>query len=86
MRYWREWMITLRLDPKLEKTISNIAQQMGVSKSELIRKSIIAFIDKLDKPTPWELGGEIFGRYASEQGNLSRDRKSLLKDKIKAKR
>jgi len=79
-------MITLRLDPKLEKTISHVAKQLGVSKSELIRKSIIDFIDKLDKPTPWELGGEMFGRYASEQDNLSRDRKSLLKDKIRAKR
>lgn len=79
-------MITLRLDSKLENTINVVAHQLGVSKSELIRKSIIEFIDKLDKPTPWELGGDVFGRYASEQNNLSKDRKSLLKEKIKAKR
>ncbi|MBA1447108.1 MAG: CopG family transcriptional regulator [Gammaproteobacteria bacterium] len=79
-------MITLRLDSKLEKTINNVAHQMGVSKSELIRKSITAFIDKLDKPSPWELGSDLFGKYASEQDNLSRDRKSLLKDKIRAKK
>lgn len=79
-------MITLRLDPKLEQTINNIAHQMGVSKSELIRKSIIEFIGNLDKPSPWELGSEIFGKYASTQESLSRDRKMLIKDKIKAKR
>lgn len=79
-------MITLRLDPKLEQTINNIAHQMGVSKSELIRKSITEFIGNLDKPSPWELGGEVFGKYASTQENLSRDRKMLVKDKIKAKR
>jgi hypothetical protein len=59
---------------------------MGVSKSELIRKSITEFIGNLDKPSPWELGGEVFGKYASTQENLSRDRKMLVKDKIKAKR
>ncbi len=79
-------MITLRLDSKLEKTINTVAHQLGVSKSELIRTSIIEYIDRLDKPTPWELGGDIFGRYASGQNNLSKDRKSILKEKIRAKR
>ncbi len=78
-------MITLRLDPKLEKTINSAAHQLGVSRSELIRKSITAFIDTLDKPTPWELGSEVFGKHASEQESLSRDRKRLLKNKIKTK-
>ena len=79
-------MITLRLDPKLEQTIKKVSHQMGVSKSELIRKSITAFIGRLEKPSPWELGSDLFGNYASKKGNLSRDRKTLLKDKIKAKR
>ncbi len=79
-------LITLRLDPKLEQTINNIARQMGVSKSELIRKSITEFIGKLDKPSPWELGSDIFGKYTSTYDNLSSDRKKLIKDKIKAKR
>lgn len=79
-------MITLRLDPTLEQTINNIAQQMGVSKSELIRKSITEFIEKLDKPSAWELGDDLFGKYSSTSESLSRDRKVLIKDKIKAKR
>ncbi|MCU7933759.1 MAG: ribbon-helix-helix domain-containing protein [Candidatus Thiodiazotropha sp. (ex Dulcina madagascariensis)] len=33
-------MITLRLDPKLEKTINEAAHRLGLSKSELIRKSV----------------------------------------------
>lgn len=79
-------MITLRLDPKLERTINNIAHQMGVSKSEFIRKSITEFIDKLEKPSPWVLGHDLFGKYASGMDNLSSDRKSLIKEKIRAKR
>ncbi len=54
-------MITVRLDPKLEQTINNIARQMGISKSELIRKSVTEFIEKTDKPSPWELGQGLFG-------------------------
>ena len=79
-------MITLRLDPKLEKTINDVAHRLGVSKSELIRKSVTEFIDKLEKPSPWELGSDIFGKYASGQDNLSKDRKALVKEKISAKR
>jgi len=79
-------MITLRLDPKLEKTINDVAHRLGVSKSELIRKSVSEYIDKLEKPSPWELGSDIFGKYASGQNNLSKDRKALIKEKIRAKR
>jgi len=78
-------LITFRLDPELEQTINKIAQQMGVSKSELIRKSITEFIGRLDKPSPWELGSDVFGKYASTYESLSRDRKQLVRDKIKAK-
>ncbi len=79
-------MITLRLDLQLEQTINNIAHQMGVTKSELIRKSITEFINNLEKPSAWELGNDLFGKYASGQDNLSSDRKVLIKEKIRAKR
>ena len=79
-------MITLRLDAELENTINSVAQQLGITKSELIRNSITDFIEKLDKPSPWELGSNVFGKYASEQTSLSSDGKALLKAKIKAKR
>lgn len=79
-------MITLRLDPELEQTINTIAHQMGVSKSELIRRSIAEYIEKLEKPSAWELGQDVFGKYTSENSNLARDRKELVKEIIKAKR
>lgn len=79
-------MITLRLNSALEKNINKIAHQIGVTKSELIRQSITAFIEKIEQPSPWELGSNIFGKHASGKDNLSRDRKSIVKEKIKAKR
>lgn len=79
-------MITLRLEPELEQTINNVAHQMGLSKSELIRKSITEYIDKLEKPSAWELGQDVFGKYASDNANLSKNRKKLIKEKISAKK
>ena len=59
---------------------------MGVSRSELIRRSIAEYIDKLEKPSAWELGKDVFGKYASENSNLAADRKKLVKEIIEAKR
>jgi hypothetical protein len=78
-------MITLRLDQKLETDIQTTATMMGLSKSELIRVSVAEYIKKQKKPNAWELGTELFGKYASGKGNLSVDRKALIKEKIKAK-
>ncbi len=78
-------MITLRLDSELEQNINKIAHKMGVTKSELIRKSITAFIEKIEHPSPWELGSNLFGKNASVKDNLSKDRKSIIKEKIRAR-
>ncbi|MAT95613.1 MAG: CopG family transcriptional regulator [Anaerolineaceae bacterium] len=79
-------MITVRLDPQLEQTINELARHLGVSKSELIRRSIAEYVDKLEKPSAWELGKDVFGKYASENRDLAKDRKKLVKDIIAAKR
>jgi len=79
-------MITLRLDPKLEQDINNTAKILGLSKSELIRRSIHDYIGKLSKQNAWEIGEELFGKYSSGLSNLATDRKELIKNKIKAKR
>lgn len=79
-------MITLRLDEKIEQHIQNTAKMLGITKSELIRKSITQYLATLNTPTPWELGESVFGQYASGQDNLSADRKSLVKTKIQAKK
>ena len=79
-------MITLRLDPKLEQSINNTAKNLGLTKSELIRKSINEYLDKLKPPSAWETGEDLFGKYSSGLGNLSANRKELIKNKIKAKR
>ena len=79
-------MITLRLDPTLEQKINNVAKNLGLTKSELVRKSLVEYITKVNKQNAWEAGQDLFGKYASGRENLSSNRKELLKEKLRAKR
>ena len=78
-------MLTLRLDKNLENQVKTTASQLGISKSELIRISVSEYIQKQQKPNAWELGNELFGKHASGKGDLSANRKTLMKEKVKAK-
>ena len=79
-------MITLRLDQELEQHINVTAKNLGLSKSELIRKSINEYLSKIKQPNAWDIGEDLFGKYSSGLDNLSADRKELVKSKIRAKR
>ncbi len=79
-------MITLRLDPALEQIINNTAKNLGLTKSELIRKSILEYLNRLDKANAWEVGQDLFGKYSSGLKGLSTERKTIVKKKIRAKR
>ncbi len=72
-------MLTVRLDNELEIEIKNVAKNMHISKSELVRRSLIEFVKNTPKPSPWQLGKELFGKYESENSNLSQNRKILNK-------
>ncbi len=77
--------ISLRLDSTLEHKLNTYAKIVGKPKSELIRNLVSEFLEKESgNLTPWELGQKVFGREGSGCGNLSVDRKSILKDKLNA--
>ena len=78
-------MLTLRLNPELEQTINDTAKILGLTKSELIRQSINDYLSKLEQPNAWEVGKDLFGKYSSDLGNLSENRKDFIKNKLKAK-
>ncbi len=79
-------MLTLRLDPQMEQKISNTAKKLGLTKSELIRRSIQEYLKKVSRQTPWDLGSDLFGKYSSGRTDLSVRRKEIIKGKIKDKR
>ena len=79
-------MITLRLDGKLEKTINITAKSIGVSKSELIRKSVLEYINKMRNKNPWDLGKDLFAKYSSGRNDLSEKASTIFKEKLRNKR
>ncbi|PID77508.1 MAG: CopG family transcriptional regulator [Deltaproteobacteria bacterium] len=79
-------MITLRLDPALEQQVNLTAQNLGITRSEFVRKSIINYIQTQKDKSAWKIGQGLFGKYSSGQTNLSSDRKEIIKDRIMANR
>jgi len=79
-------MITLRLDPRLEQQLNYTAKNLGLTKSELIRKSLVDYFKKIETKSAWESGQDLFGKYSSGRNDLSSNRKELLKNKLQAKK
>ena len=77
--------IILDFDSCLEKKIREVSAKHEISESELIHQSVVEYLEKINKPSPWELGKDLFGKYGSNQADLDRDRKVLLKQKLKLK-
>ena len=79
-------MISLRLDEEMEKRLETQCRALGMSKSELLRQSLQAFLDNLEQSTPYELGRELFGAFASGDGTLSSQKRKSVSAKIRAKK
>ena len=80
-------MISLRMDPDLEEELRLAAKAKGVSKSKFLRMLLIERLqsDKDRERLSWELGKDLFGKHGSGRSDLSRNRKNILKEKIRGK-
>jgi len=82
-------MVSVRLDTNIENQLNYFASEQHISKSKVIKDSLIYYFDMLKKKeikqTPYELGSVLFGKYSSGKKNLSVTYKQKLKDKINAK-
>lgn len=70
-------MLTVKMDAELERELEAAARSAGLTKSEFVRRGLheaIARAKKRGKPTPWELGHDLFGKASSGRDNLSRTR------------
>jgi predicted DNA-binding protein len=76
--------ISIRLDTELEQAMRHYLSRHQVAKSEFIREAIR---EKLDREAgaagPYQLGHEVFGRYASGRDDRSVNRKALLKERLR---
>ena len=79
-------MISLRVDEEMEKSLQQIAEELGLSKSEVIRMSLIQFIANHQKGRDaYSLGMDLFGKY-SRSKQISTSPKSMsLKQKVSEK-
>ncbi|OGJ87974.1 MAG: CopG family transcriptional regulator [Candidatus Raymondbacteria bacterium RifOxyA12_full_50_37] len=79
-------MITLRLPNELEKEITATAESIGMSKSELVRNSVLEYLGKIKHANPWDLGHDLFAKHSSGRRDLSEKASSLFREKLLSKR
>ncbi|TGK17614.1 ribbon-helix-helix protein, CopG family [Leptospira stimsonii] len=80
-------MISLRLPPELEKKLSEVAKIENKSKSEVIKESLVYYIDNFaQKPSAYELGKKYFGQYKSGISDKSVNHQKYIKDVIQKKK
>ena len=75
--------ISFRLDQELKEKLDSLARARGVSRSDVIRECLEAFLSREHRPSAWELGKELFGRIGSGHRTLARDRKQIVKERIR---
>ncbi len=79
-------MASIRLPAELEHKLSKVAEAEKTTKSEIVKQALTDYLDRYDESiSPFELGKDLFGKQDSGRGNLSRDYKTLLKQKLHGK-
>jgi len=79
-------MISLRLPGNLENKLNQISKDEKLSKSEVIKQALVLYFEDYQKKhSAYDLGKDLFGKYGSKKGNISRDYKKILKDKLNEK-
>jgi Arc/MetJ-type ribon-helix-helix transcriptional regulator len=78
--------VTVRLDEETEAKVRRLIEQKGGSLSDFVRAAISEKLAReAGKPTPYELGKHLFGRYRSGLGDLAENHKKYFKEKMRAK-
>jgi Arc/MetJ-type ribon-helix-helix transcriptional regulator len=81
--------LTVRLPQDLERKIDAVVEDKGVKKSDLVRLWIEKGLEaeaRQGRKTPYELWSEIFTPAGSGRGDLGRNAKRIVKEKIRASR
>ena len=80
--------ITVRLPDELEARLRARLADADVAMSEYVRQAIaekLAREPDEKRPSAYELGKHLFGKYSSGRSDLSENYKEVLKEKLRAK-
>lgn len=78
--------ISVRLDPDTESRLRRRLEADGVPMSEFVREAIREKLARKQRETtPYALGEDLFGRYASSDTDRSVRRKELIRERLHAK-
>lgn len=78
--------ISIRLGNQLEHRLGAVSKRLRVNKSEVVKRSLEAYLDQLEpRKSAYQLGEDLFGADASMAGDVSANYKTLLKQKLRAK-
>lgn len=79
--------VTVRLDEDTEAKLRRLLEQKGGTVSAFVRAAIAEKLDReAKKPTPYELGKHLFGRYGSGRSDLATNSEQILREMFRAKR
>jgi RHH-type rel operon transcriptional repressor/antitoxin RelB len=75
--------ISVRIDQRLEADLRARLTKIGLPLSEFVRQAIAEKLAREGgKPTAYELGKDLFGKYKSGRDDLSVSHEQLLKDRL----
>ncbi len=78
--------ISVRLDEETRAKLRRLLDQQGGSLSDFVRAAIAEKLEREGKkPTPYELGKHLFGRFKSGKGDLAENHSKYFKEAIRAK-
>jgi Arc/MetJ-type ribon-helix-helix transcriptional regulator len=78
--------VSVRLDEDTEAKLRRLLEDKGGTLSAFVRAAIEEKLEReANKPTPYEAGKHLFGRYGSGIGDLAENHKKYFKEKMRAK-
>jgi hypothetical protein len=82
-----EMTITIRLPAKLEASLRTRLDGRKAELSAFVREAIAEKLEReqAGKPSAYDLGKSLFGRFGSGRQDLSSNRKAILSEMVRAK-
>ena len=78
--------LSIRIDEQTKARLRRRLAENGGSLSEFVRAAILEKLEReASKPTPYELGKHLFGRFKSGKGDLALNHKKYYRERMRAK-